>query len=153
LKQSLWIRTYKFYYFDSFLVHLLKYLSLTLFFTLFLYCFGFRVNIYFFFVNYSCPITCQSNGCLSNMHGKCFAHKSNLLWEVILSYIIVLFYKHRVYLNVKLDYGLNNGKFYRTPNIFECIGTPNPLNKLFFEQKYYFLSYIIIMIKSYSSKA
>jgi len=34
---------------------------LTLFFTLSLYCFGYRTNTYFFFVNYGCHISCQTN--------------------------------------------------------------------------------------------
>jgi len=34
-------------------------LILTWFFTLFLYCFDFRANTYFIFVNYGCPISCQ----------------------------------------------------------------------------------------------
>ena len=41
-------------------------LILTLFFTLSLYCFGFRANANLFFVNYSCPKSCQPNDCSNN---------------------------------------------------------------------------------------
>jgi len=39
-------------------------LILTLLFSL--YCFGFRANTYFIFVNYGCHISCQPNGCSNN---------------------------------------------------------------------------------------
>jgi hypothetical protein len=39
---------------------------LTLFFALSLYCLDFRVNTYFFFVNYGCLISCPPNGCSNN---------------------------------------------------------------------------------------
>ena len=46
-------------------------LILTLFFTLSLYCFGFRANTYFFLVNYGCLINSQLNGCSNNTtHNK-----------------------------------------------------------------------------------
>jgi len=41
-------------------------LIFTLLFTLYLNCFSFHVNTYFFFVNYGCLVSCQSNGCSNN---------------------------------------------------------------------------------------
>jgi len=35
-------------------------------FSLSVYCFGFRANTYFFFVNYGCLISCQPIGCQNN---------------------------------------------------------------------------------------
>jgi len=68
---------------------------LTLFFTLFLYCFGFRTNAYFFFVNYGFFINYQLNDCsnyttytfnnLSKMYFKHFGigiYGAKLLWWV-----------------------------------------------------------------------
>ena len=42
-------------------------LILTLFFTLSLYCFSFRTNTYFFFINYSFHINCSNNSPLDHI--------------------------------------------------------------------------------------
>jgi len=74
-------------------------------FSLSLYCFDFRTNTYFFFVNYDCPINCQPNSCSNNiplflnifesipdcgvLHIYILSSYDNTLLEMILSYIII----------------------------------------------------------------
>jgi len=59
-----WEMIFEHPFYDNFYDNFISHTHITFYFIS--YCFGFCANIYFFFVNYCCYISCQPNGCSNN---------------------------------------------------------------------------------------